>query len=64
MRQVFFDDSTPFSDTLPEAPNSINTDAMTEQQFREALLEGIHDLESGNIRKAAAFFAEFRSKQS
>jgi addiction module RelB/DinJ family antitoxin len=61
LRQISLTGSIPFSIALPNVPDSVNADIMTDEQLREALLQGIDDLESGNVREASAVFAEFRS---
>ena len=46
--------------TLPKAPNSINMDLMTVDEFHAKLQRGYDDIEAGKVQKAADAFAKFR----
>ena len=46
--------------TLPGAPDSINMDLMTVDDFHAKLQRGYDDMKAGNIQDAASTFAKFR----
>ena len=53
----------PFAVTLPQAPNAMNMDKMTEAQLHEKLARGLADAEKGNLHDAAEVFAQYREKR-
>lgn len=58
LRQVSLTGGIPFSVSLPKAPATINTDAMTAEQLRAALNDGYEDMKAGRTEDAAAAFAK------
>lgn len=44
--------------------DNINTDKMSVEEIRLALLVGINDVEAGNVRNATKAFKEFRKSHS
>lgn len=49
------------SDRVAQIPAVLNADAMSIEQVRAALMEGINDVQAGNVRNAKEAFAEFRN---
>ena len=49
------------SDRVTQIPAVLNADAMTIDQLRAELMEGIKDVQAGNVRDAKEAFAEFRN---
>ena len=60
LRQVVLTGGIPFSIALPNAPASINADAMTVEQIRSKLAAGYEDMLTGNVKEADEVFAAFR----
>lgn len=62
LRQIAMTGGIPFSVTLPQAPNSVNADEMTDEELKMALLEGYRDAKNGNTQDASAAFSKFRKE--
>lgn len=62
LRQIAMTGGIPFHVSLPKAPPSINTDAMTAQQLRNELRAGYEDMQAGNVQDASVAFKAFREK--
>ena len=60
LRQISLTGGIPFSISLPKAPESINTDSMSDEQLRAELMAGYDDMVDGKVQNAAAAFAKFR----
>ena len=60
LRQIKLTGGIPFSVSLPKAPVSVNTDAMSTDQLHMELMAGYDDLQAGNIQDAGDAFARFR----
>lgn len=60
LNQIALTGGIPFAVTLPKAPDTINVDFMTTDEFHTKLQKGYDDIEAGNVQNAAAAFAKFR----
>ena len=56
LNQISLTGGIPFAVTLPQAPNAMNMDKMTEAH-------GLADAEKGNLHDAAEVFARYREKR-
>ena len=61
-RAVSLTGSIPFRVTLPEAPRSLDVDAMTNEQLLEALSRGLEEADEGRRVEAAAAFTCLREE--
>lgn len=50
LNQISLTGGIPFAVTLPKAPNTINADFMTSEEFNEKLQRGYDDIEAGNVQ--------------
>ena len=57
LRQVSLAGGIPFSVALPEAPRSIDVDAMTDRRLVEALSSGLQEAEEGRGVEASIAFS-------
>ncbi len=64
LNQVVLTGGLPFSVTLLKAPESIDTDRMTDSQIHSKIQRGYDDYMAGNVQDAASAFARFRSGHS
>lgn len=62
LNQISLVGGTPFSVVLPKAPDSINTDLMSQEEIHRKLQKGLSDMESGNKKPAAKAFEEFKER--
>ncbi|MGN1412617.1 MAG: type II toxin-antitoxin system RelB/DinJ family antitoxin [Anaerovoracaceae bacterium] len=60
LNQISLVGGIPFAVTLPKAPERINADAMTAEELRSKLQNGLDDAEKGNVMLASKAFNEFR----
>lgn len=60
LNQISLTGGIPFAVTLPKAPDSINVDLMTADEFHAKLQKGYDDIEAGKVQNAANAFAKFR----
>lgn len=60
LNQITLTGGIPFAVTLPKAPDSINMDLMTTEEFHAKLQKGYDDMETGKVQNAASAFAKFR----
>lgn len=60
LNQISLTGGIPFAVTLPKAPESINADLMTDEEFHEKLQKGYEDMMAGRIQDAATAFSRFR----
>lgn len=60
LNQISLTGGIPFAVTLPQAPDTINADRMTESQLYAKLQKGYDDITAGNVQNAADAFAKFR----
>jgi addiction module RelB/DinJ family antitoxin len=60
LKQVMLTGGIPFAVTLPQAPNSVNTDVMSASLIRDKLNAGLLDVENERVRPAREAFAQFR----
>ena len=63
LKQVALTGGIPFAVTLPKAPVSIYTDAISASQIRKKIDEGLSDIANGNEFPAREAFALFREGQ-
>lgn len=63
LNQISLTGGIPFAVTLPQAPNAIDMDKMTEAQLHGKLARGLADVEKGNLHDAAEVFARYREKR-
>ena len=59
LKQIALTGGIPFPVALPKAPDSVNADIMSISQVREALREGLDDMEAGRVVSAREAFARF-----
>jgi len=64
LKQVALTGGIPFAITLPNAPNSINADMMSDLLIRGKLNEGLLDIENGRARPAREALARFKEGHS
>lgn len=62
LRQIILVRGIPFDVIIPEAPDSIIPDYMTDEEFLRDLEEGMKDVEEGRYKDAKKAFAEFKEK--
>lgn len=62
LKQISLVGGIPFPVVLPQIPNSVNADIMTNDQIREKLDRGYDDIVKDNVEDAASAFAAFREK--
>lgn len=60
LNQISLTGGIPFAVTLPKAPDSINTDFMTDEEFHAKLQKGYDDMQAGKMQNAENAFAKFR----
>lgn len=60
LNQIYLTGGIPFAVTLPKAPDSINADLMTEEEFHAKIQKGYDDMQAGRMHDAADAFAKFR----
>lgn len=58
--QISLTGGIPFAVTLPKAPDSLNVDQMTDEEFHVKLQKGYDDIKAGRVQDAASAFAKFR----
>jgi len=63
LKQIALTGGIPFPITLPKTPNIINADTMSTKMIREALNDGLSDIEKGNVRLAREAFAQSRERR-
>ena len=64
LNQIVLTGGIPFAVTMPKAPNSVDADAMSVPQIRNALGEGMSDIEQGNVRPAKEVRAQSKRWRS
>ena len=64
LNQIVLVGGIPFSVTLPNAPESIDTTGMTDEQVHAKIQKGYEAYKAGRTRNAAAAFQEFRESHS
>ncbi|MBQ8942135.1 MAG: type II toxin-antitoxin system RelB/DinJ family antitoxin [Firmicutes bacterium] len=60
LNQIYLTGGIPFNVTLPKAPDTLNIDLMTDEEFEARLKRGYDDIEKGNVQEAGEAFAHFR----
>ena len=60
LNQISLTGGIPFAVTLPKAPDSINADFMTDEEFHAKLQKGYDDMQTGKMQNAENAFAKFR----
>ena len=60
LNQISLTGGIPFAVTLPKAPDSLNVDQMTNEEFHAKLQKGYDDIKAGRVQDAASAFAKFR----
>ncbi len=60
LNQISLTGGIPFAVTLPKAPDSLNVDQMTDEEFHVKLQKGYDDIKAGRVQDAASAFAKFR----
>jgi len=64
LKQVALTGGIPFAVTLPKAPSSINADMMSISQIRDALDEGLSDIENDRVSPAREAFERFKERRT
>jgi addiction module RelB/DinJ family antitoxin len=62
LKQITLTGGIPFAITLPMASGRVNTDMMSTSQIRDALNEGLSDVDNGRVRPASEAFTRFRER--
>ena len=62
LRQVSLTGGIPFRVALPEAPRSVDVDAMTDKQLVEVLWSGLKEAEEGRGVEASVAFSRVREE--
>ena len=62
LRQIILVGGIPFDIIIPEAPDSLNADFMSDEEFLKDLEEGIKDAREGRTQSLEEAFAEFKEK--
>ncbi|MDO4796976.1 MAG: type II toxin-antitoxin system RelB/DinJ family antitoxin [Coriobacteriales bacterium] len=62
LRQVSLTGGIPFKVALPEAPNTLNVAAITDEQLRNALLRGLGEVNQNAGLETAAAFSQIRAR--
>lgn len=62
LRQASLTGGMPFKAALPEAPRSIDIDAMGDEQLRDVLLRGLKEVEGKEGFEASIAFSQAREK--
>ena len=62
LNQISLTGGIPFAVTLPKAPDSINADFMTDEEFHAKLQKGYDDMQAGKMQNAENAFAKFRER--
>ena len=52
LNQISLTGGIPFAVTLPKAPDSINADFMTDEEFHAKLQKGYDDMQAGKMQNA------------
>lgn len=60
LNQISLTGGIPFAVALPKAPQSINSDLMSNEEIHAKLREGYDDMKAGRVQDAASAFAKFR----
>jgi len=63
LKQITLTGGIPFAVTLPNAPDNVNADAMSVTTIRQALDEGLDDIENGRVVSAKDAFARSGGKR-
>ena len=59
LNQISLTGGIPFPVTLPQVPDSVNVDAMTDEELYLKLKAGYTDAKAGRVQDADAVFAKF-----
>lgn len=59
LNQISLTGGIPFPITLPQVPDSVNVDVMTDEELYLKLKAGYADAEAGRVQDADAAFAKF-----
>ncbi len=62
LRQVSLTGGIPFKVALPEAPRSIDVDAMGDEQLRDVLLRGLKEAGDGEGSEVSLAFSQMRGE--
>lgn len=60
LNQIYLTGGIPFDIRLPEVPDVVNADLMTNEQLHAKLQKGLDDMELGNVNDATDVFDHFR----
>lgn len=60
LNQISLTGGIPFAVALPKAPQSINSDLMSNEEIHAKLREGYDDMKARRVQDAASAFAKFR----
>lgn len=63
LHQISLTGGIPFAVTLPKAPDSINTEVMTNEELHAKLQRGYEDMQAGRTLDVASAFAKFRENR-
>lgn len=64
LNQISLTGGIPFAVTLPKAPDSLNSDLMTNEELHAKLQRGYNDMREGRVHDAASAFEKFRETHS
>ena len=64
LHQIVLVGGIPFSVTLPNAPESIDTTKMTDEQLHAKIQKGYESYQAGRTQNAAAAFETFRGSHN
>ncbi|MCR4653308.1 MAG: type II toxin-antitoxin system RelB/DinJ family antitoxin [Eubacterium sp.] len=62
LNQIVLKGGIPFSVTLPNAPESVDTTGMTEEQIHAKIQKGYESYKAGRTQNAANAFEQFREQ--
>ena len=62
LNQIYLTGGIPFDIKLPNAPDSINADFLSDEQLQLKLQKGLEDISKGYVNDAATAFKEFMEK--
>lgn len=60
LKQITLTGGIPFRVSLPQAPDSVNSDLMTNTEIHTKLQEGFDDIEAGRVQNAKLAFNAFK----
>ncbi len=64
LNQIVLTGGIPFLVALPQTPESIDADRMTDEEIQAKLEEGYSDMKAGRVQDASAAFRKFRAEHT